>query len=104
MITLHDLYEQDDQGAVREAVVAFGARHLLRSGEPDAGPDWKWAERHFTCLIETIMGAAAPPAPGSGKPVVRRAENAAVGFLLAVSSQPDYRCPICVKQQGQAAR
>lgn len=103
MITLHDLYEQDGQGAVREAVVAFGARHPLRSGDPDSGTDWKWAERHFTCLIETIMGAAAPPPPGRGDGTVRRAENAAVGFLLAAGTRADYRCPICVKR-GQVPR
>ncbi|MEU9989204.1 hypothetical protein AB0E10_20900 [Streptomyces sp. NPDC048045] len=95
MITLHDVYEQGND-TVRAAVLAFGARHLTIL---DDGPDWKQAEKHFTSVVETIMGSSAPPPPGSTEGPVRRAENAAIGFLLAANSQPNYRCPICVKQR-----
>ncbi|MER5517442.1 pentapeptide repeat-containing protein [Streptomyces sp. NPDC002763] len=60
MITLHDVYKQGS-GAVKTAVLAFGARHPLNDAAPDAEPDWDQAEQHFTRLIETIMGAAVPP-------------------------------------------
>ena len=97
MITLHDVHEQGSD-AVKAAVLAFGARHRPDGAGPDAEPDWKWAERHFTHLIETIMGTAVPPKAGAAA-TVRRAENEAVGFLLAVNNRPDYRCPICARRQ-----
>ncbi|MFI6864346.1 hypothetical protein ACIBKZ_31385 [Streptomyces sp. NPDC050421] len=93
MITLHEVHEKGSE-AVKAAVLAFGARHPFGN----AGPDWKWAEKHFTYLIEAIMGPATPPQVGAA-PTVRRAENEAIGFLLAVNSQPNYRCPICVMRQ-----
>ncbi|PKV82852.1 hypothetical protein [Streptomyces sp. TLI_146] len=101
MITLHDVYEQGND-AVKAAVQSFGARHSRSPGVPDIEPDWKEAERHFTNIIETIMGSAAPPPPGSADGPVRRAENAAIGFLLAARVRGDYRCPICAKRQGAA--
>ncbi|MCX5250327.1 hypothetical protein OG895_34825 [Streptomyces sp. NBC_00201] len=101
MITLHDVYEQGSD-AVKAAVLAFGDRHRPRDASPDAEPDWKRAEKHFTSLIEVIMGTAAP-LQDSAADTVRRAENEAIGFLLAVNNHPDYRCPICVKQQGHPA-
>jgi hypothetical protein len=98
LITLHDVYERGND-TVKAAVLAFGARHPVRSDSPDAGADWKKAERHFTHVIETIMGSAAPPPPQSMEGPVRRAENAAIAFLLAANARPDYRCPICVQQR-----
>ncbi|MEU1408486.1 hypothetical protein ABZ471_40395 [Streptomyces sp. NPDC005728] len=95
MITLHDAYKEGSE-AVKAAVLSFGARHPLNGS--DAEPDWKRAERHFTYLIEDIMGTAAPP-QDSAAVTVHRAENEALGFLLAVNTRPDYRCPICVKRQ-----
>ncbi|MEU5958774.1 hypothetical protein [Streptomyces sp. NPDC047525] len=98
MITLHEVYEQGSD-TVKAAVTAFGARHPLRRGDgPNPEPDWKWAEKHFTYLIESIMGPAAPPQFGDTD-IVRRAENEAIGFLLAVNTQRNYRCPICRKQK-----
>ncbi|MFF3409039.1 hypothetical protein ACFYW8_23090 [Streptomyces sp. NPDC002742] len=97
MITLHEVYEQGSE-AVKAAVLAFGARHPLDGAEPDVEPNWKWAEKHFTHLIEVIMGTATPPQTGTTA-TVRRAENEAVGILLAVNGQPNYLCPICVKRQ-----
>ncbi|MGW2748102.1 hypothetical protein [Streptomyces sp. NPDC001450] len=97
MISLHDVYEQGSD-AVKAAVLAFGARHRPDGASPDAEPDWKCAEMHFTYLIEVIMGTAAPPQSGAAA-AVRQAENAAIDFLLAVNNRPDYRCPICVKRQ-----
>lgn len=97
MITLHEVHEQGAD-EVKRAVLAFGARHRLNADGQDTAPDWKWAELHFTQLIEVIMGAATPPEPGAAA-AVRRAQNAAIGFLLAVNTQADYRCPICVKRQ-----
>jgi hypothetical protein len=44
------------------------------------------------------MGTAAP-SQDSTAATVRRAENEAIGFLLAVNTRLDYRCPICVKRQ-----
>ncbi|MFJ4836369.1 hypothetical protein ACIP79_41730 [Streptomyces sp. NPDC088747] len=96
MITLHDVYEQGS-AAVKAAVESFGGRHPLEGVGWDAGPDWKRAEKHFTDLIAAIMGTAAPPQTGFAA-IVSRAENAAVDFLLAVNSRPDYRCPICAKE------
>ncbi|MCX4461406.1 hypothetical protein OOK58_01670 [Streptomyces sp. NBC_01728] len=97
MISLHDVFKEGTE-AVKAAVLAFGARHLndLRSGH--AEPNWKHAEKHFTYLIEGIMGAAAPQQPGAAA-TVRRAENEAIDLLLALHGVRDYRCPICVKQQ-----
>ncbi|MER0484604.1 hypothetical protein ABR737_40835 [Streptomyces sp. Edi2] len=95
MITLHEVHEQGSE-AVRAAVLAFGARHPLDG--PGAEPDWSWAEKHFTYLIEAIMGTAAPP-QNSAAAIVRRTKNEAIGFLLAVNTRPNYRCPICVKRQ-----
>lgn len=100
MITLHDVYKQGGE-ATRTAVLAFGARHPLDGDTPNAEPDWNRAERHFTRLIETIMGAATPPRD-SAAATVHRAENEAIGFLLSVSALPDYRCPICVMRQAPA--
>ncbi|MCX5357354.1 hypothetical protein OG864_00980 [Streptomyces sp. NBC_00124] len=97
MITLHEVHEQGSE-AVKAAVLAFGARHRPNGAGPDAEPDWKWAEKHFTYLIEDIMGSATPP-QASAAATVRRAENEVIGFLLAVNNRPDYRCPICVKRQ-----
>lgn len=97
MITLHEVYEQGSN-AVKAAVMAFGARHLVEGAAPGAEPDWKKAEQHFTCLIEVIMGTATPPKSGTWA-TVRRAEGEAVAFLLAVNNRADYRCPICVKQE-----
>ncbi|TWV41873.1 hypothetical protein FRZ03_20535 [Streptomyces misionensis] len=99
MITLHDVFQRGND-RVKAAVMAFGARHPISLADPESEPDWKKAEKHFTYLIEMIMGSAALPSPGSADGPVRRAENAAVGFLLAVNVQPDYRCPICVKMGG----
>lgn len=99
MITLHDVYEEGTD-TVKAAVLAFGTRHPASPGGPDTEPDWKQAERHFTNIVETIMGSTASPPSGSTDSPVRRAENAAIGFLLAVNTRPDYRCPICVKRQG----
>lgn len=96
MISLHDVYEQGNE-AVREAVRAFGDRHPTAL---DAEPDWKTTERHFTHLIEVIMGTAASPQTDPTD-IVRRAENEAVQLLLALQTVRRYRCPICVKQ-GQA--
>ncbi|WP_261958446.1 DUF6313 family protein [Streptomyces nigrescens] len=98
VITLHDVYEQGSE-AVKAAVLAYGARHPLDGA--DAEPDWSWAEKHFTYLIEAIMGTAAPP-QDSAAATVRRAKNEAIGFLLAVNTRPDYRCPICVKRQRRS--
>ncbi|MFE6838575.1 hypothetical protein ACFVFI_27515 [Streptomyces sp. NPDC057705] len=96
MISLHDLYEEGTE-AVKEAVRSFGARHPLTVG--GAEPDWKVAEKHFTHLIEVIMGTAAPaPAQTVAAASIRRAENEAVQLLLALHPVPDYRCPICVKR------
>ncbi|MFI2764287.1 hypothetical protein ACH5A3_36460 [Streptomyces echinatus] len=95
MITLHEVYEQGSDD-VKAAVRSFGARHLIPGVAPDE-PDWKRAEQHFTYLIEVIMGAAAP-LPAGTTDIVRRAEQEAIGFLLAVDLHTDYRCPICVKQ------
>lgn len=92
MISLHDLYEEGTE-AVKEAVQSFGARHSLAFGR--AEPDWKVAEKHFTHLIEVIMGTAAP-ARADTAASIRRAENEAVQLLLALHPVPDYRCPICV--------
>ncbi|WP_328876008.1 hypothetical protein OHT76_41305 [Streptomyces sp. NBC_00287] len=97
MISLHDVYEQGSD-AVKAAVHAFGARHRPQGAGPDAEPDWKWAEKHFTYLIEAIMGTAAAPQTGAAA-TVRQAENAAIDFLLAVNNRPDYRCPICIKRR-----
>ncbi|MFJ9417846.1 hypothetical protein ACIRPT_27360 [Streptomyces sp. NPDC101227] len=94
MITLHDVHEQGGE-AVKAAVLAFGARHLKASAETN----WDEAEKHFTHLIEAIMGTAPLP-QDSAAATVRRAENEAIGFLLAVNTRPNYRCPICVKQSG----
>lgn len=97
MITLHEVHEQGSE-AVKAAVLAFGARHPLDGAGPATEPDWKWAEKHFTYLIGAIMGTATP-LERRATTTVRRAENEAIGFLLAVNRQPDYRCPICVKRQ-----
>ncbi|MFF0398882.1 DUF6313 family protein [Streptomyces sp. NPDC005248] len=95
VITLHEVHEQGSE-AVKAAVLAFGARHPLNG--LSAEPDWGWAEKHFTSLIETIMGTAAP-LQDSAAATVHRAKNEAIGFLLAVNTRPDYHCPICVKRQ-----
>jgi hypothetical protein len=100
VITLHEVHKQDS-GDVKAAVVAFGARHPFDGAGPDAEPDWKWAEKHFTRLIEVIMGTAAL-AQGRGTDTVHRAENEAVQLLLTLNTVPDYRCPICVKQRRDA--
>lgn len=97
MITLHEVHEQGSE-AVKAAVLAFGASHPVDGVEPDAEPNWKWAEKHFTYLIEVIMGTATPPQTGATG-AVRRAENAAISFLLTVTNLPNYRCPICVKRR-----
>ncbi|MFJ8770152.1 hypothetical protein [Streptomyces clavifer] len=97
MITLHDVYEQGND-AVKEAVRAFGARHPLTTDTSATEPDWKAAEKHFTHLIEVIMGTAAPAQPDTSA-MIRLAENAAVQLLLALHTQPHYRCPICVKRR-----
>ncbi|MFJ8636429.1 hypothetical protein [Streptomyces sp. NPDC093568] len=97
MITLHEVHEEGSE-AVKAAVLAFGARHPLDGAGPDAQPDWKWAERHFTQLIMVIMGTAKPPQTRVTA-TVRRAETEAIGFLLAVSNRPNYLCPICVMRQ-----
>ncbi|WP_282798102.1 hypothetical protein [Streptomyces sp. CC224B] len=97
MIALHDVHEQGND-TVKAAVHAFGALHLTGLGGPDAEPDWKLAEKHFTQVIETIMGTAVPLSPGSRDGIVRRAENAAVGFLPAAHTR-HYRCPICTERQ-----
>ncbi|WP_225823868.1 hypothetical protein [Streptomyces naphthomycinicus] len=99
MITLHDVFQQGND-RVRAAVLAFGTRHPADFASPDSEPNWKKAEKHFTHIIEMIMGSAVLPPPDSADGPVRRAENAAVGFLLAVNVQPNYRCPICVKMDG----
>ncbi|MGW5931896.1 hypothetical protein ACWF2L_37515 [Streptomyces anulatus] len=92
MISLHEVHKYGSD-AVKAAVLAFGARH-----RPDgAEPDWKRAEKHFTYLIEIIMGEAGPLEAGAG--AVLQAENAAIDFLLAVNNRSDYRCPICIKRQ-----
>ncbi|MFD7875887.1 hypothetical protein ACFV5G_17595 [Streptomyces sp. NPDC059766] len=97
MISLHDVYVQGSD-AVKAAVITFGTRHPANHGDPISEPDWKQAEKHFTYLIEDIMGTAVPP-QASAAATVRRAENAAIDFLLAVNNRPNYRCPICVKRQ-----
>ena len=97
MITLHEVHEQGSE-AVKAAVLAFGTRHPLDRAAPDAEPDWGQAEKHFTHLIEAIMGTAVPPQTGPAA-TVRWAENEAIGFLLAVNTRPNYRCPICNKRQ-----
>ncbi len=101
MITLYDVNEQGND-AVKDAVLAFGARHP-GIGDADAEPDWKTAEKHFTQVIETIMGSTLPPSPGSTDGAVRRAENAAIGFLLAIATHTDFRCPICVKRRQRTS-
>ncbi|WP_329583109.1 hypothetical protein [Streptomyces sp. NBC_01361] len=99
MITLHDLYEEGND-RLTEAVQAFGARHPLRPDQPDAEPDWAQAEKHFTRLIEVLMGEAAPSPLDSGwTGLVRRTENEARQLLLTFNTVPGYRCPICVKQR-----
>ncbi|MFJ6901910.1 hypothetical protein [Streptomyces hokutonensis] len=95
MISLHEVHEQGGE-TVKAAVLAFGARHGDASGPV---PRWEQAEKHFTYLIETIMGTAAPPQTGIAA-TVRWAENEAIGFLLAVNNRPDYRCPFCIERQG----
>jgi hypothetical protein len=97
VITLHEVYEQGSD-AVKAAVRSFGGRHPVAGADPDAEPDWKKAEQHFTHLIEVIMGASASPFTGAAD-IVRRAEREAVGFLLAVDDPAGCRCPVCVKQQ-----
>ncbi|WP_331724034.1 hypothetical protein [Streptomyces sp. NBC_00005] len=96
MITLHEVYEQGTE-TVKEAVRSFGTRHPLGPATADAEPDWKLAERHFTSVIEVIMGTAALAQPDAAG-TVRRAENAARQLLLTLNTLPNYRCPICVKQ------
>ncbi|MFI1840378.1 hypothetical protein [Streptomyces olivaceoviridis] len=99
MITLHDLYKEGNDG-VKEAVQAFGARHPLKPDQPDAEPDWARAEKHFTRLIEVLMGEAAPsPLSKSRDGRVRRAENEARDLLLNLSTVAGYLYPICVKQR-----
>ncbi|MET8129593.1 hypothetical protein ABZV67_38830 [Streptomyces sp. NPDC005065] len=100
MITLHEAHKQNSE-AVKTAVLAFGARHPFDGAGPDGEPDWKWAEKHFTRLIEVIMGTAAL-AQTRGTDTVHRAENEAVQLLLTLNTVPRYRCPICVKQQRDA--
>ncbi|MFH8775975.1 MULTISPECIES: hypothetical protein [unclassified Streptomyces] len=97
MITLHEVYEQGNE-AVKEAVRAFGARHPLGPARSDAEPDWKTAEKHFTHVIEVIMGTAALAEPDTVG-TVRRAENVAVQLLLTLHTVRGYRCPICVKKR-----
>lgn len=96
MITLHEVYERGSV-SVKAAVLSFGARHL-HDAASGPEPDWKTAERHFTCLIERIMGNTMPQQPGVAA-IVRQAERHAVDFLLAVNNHPDYRCPMCVTRQ-----
>jgi hypothetical protein len=98
VITLHEVYEQGSNN-VKAAVRSFGARHPVSGVVPDAEPNWKEAERHFTQLIEVIMGNAAPLPTGTAD-TVRQAEREAVAFLLAVDNAARYRCPICVKQRS----
>ncbi|MFC9498397.1 hypothetical protein [Streptomyces sp. NPDC056982] len=99
MITLHDLHEEGND-RVKDAVLAFGARHPLKPDQPDTEPDWAHAERHFTYLIEVIMGEAAPPQLDDSRDgIVRRAQNEARQLLLTLNTLPGYRCPICVKQR-----
>ncbi|MFF3257866.1 hypothetical protein ACFYWO_01675 [Streptomyces sp. NPDC002932] len=97
MITLHDVHKQGSE-SVKTAVLMFGARHPLNNTIRDAGTDWDQAEQHFTLLAETIMGAAT--AQDGAAATVRRAENEAINFLLAVSNLSNYRCPICVRRQA----
>ncbi|MCW8382433.1 hypothetical protein [Streptomyces justiciae] len=97
MITLHEAYEQGSDD-VKAAIQAFGASHPSTVPTPGATPpepDWKTAEKHFTQLTEVIMGAAIPEQPDRPS-IVRRAEQEAVAFLLAVTQQTNFRCPICV--------
>lgn len=96
MITLHEAYEQGSDD-VKAAIQAFGASHP--STEPTLGgtpsePGWKTAEKHFTQLTELIMGATIPEQPDRTS-IVRRAEREAIAFLLAVTQQTNFRCPIC---------
>ncbi|MEU6655957.1 hypothetical protein ABZ904_43025 [Streptomyces sp. NPDC046900] len=95
MISLHEVFERGTD-AVKSAVLAFGARHLPDAVGLNTEPDWKQAEKHFTQLIEVIMGSAATRQPGVAA-TVRRAENEAIGLLLAFNTVPNYRCPICIK-------
>ena len=97
MITLHQVFEQGTE-AVKDAVLAFGARHPLAASPADSEPDWKTAEKHFTHLIEVIMGTTALAQPDSAG-TIRRAENEAVQLLLVLATLPNYRCPICVKRR-----
>ncbi|MFF5304852.1 hypothetical protein ACFY5F_36390 [Streptomyces sp. NPDC013161] len=97
MITLHEVYEQGTE-PVRQAVQAFGDRHPLTPADANAEPDWKTAEKHFTHLVEVIMGTAALRQPHPAG-TIRRAENEAVQLLLTLNTVPNYRCPICVKQR-----
>ncbi|MCX4429879.1 MULTISPECIES: hypothetical protein [Streptomyces] len=100
MITLHEVHKRDGED-VKAAVLAFGARHPFDGARPDAEPDWKWAEKHFTRLIEVIMGTAAL-AQTRSTDTVHLAEDEAVQLLLTLNTVPRYRCPICVKQQRDA--
>ncbi|MFC8350936.1 hypothetical protein [Streptomyces sp. NPDC057280] len=97
MITLHEAFEQGSAD-VKAAIQAFGASHQSTEPEsecPPPEPDWKTAEKHFTQLTEVIMGAAIPHRPDRTS-IVRRAEHEAIAFLLAVTQQTNFRCPICV--------
>ncbi|MFD5430373.1 hypothetical protein, partial [Streptomyces sp. NPDC127084] len=90
-------YEQGTE-TVRQAIQAFGDRHPLTPADANADPDWKIAEKHFTHLVEVIMGTAAL-GQSNAAGTIRRAENEAVQLLLTLNTVPNYRCPICVKQQ-----
>jgi hypothetical protein len=94
--TLHEVYEEGGD-ELKAAIAAFGARHPT-DAEPGCEPDWKQAQKHFVQLVETIMKDVPPPPHIDAAGTVRRAEDAAIGFLLAVHQRRGYRCPVCVLQ------
>ena len=94
MRTLHEVYEQGND-TVKAAIATFGSLHPV-DASPGCEPDWKQSEKHFVQLVEAIMKNVSPTSGNGAAETVRRAENAVIGFLLAV--EPGYRCPICVRQ------
>ncbi|MFD9905751.1 hypothetical protein [Streptomyces sp. NPDC059063] len=99
MITLHELFRHGGDRPV--AVSAFGRLHPKPgSAAPDAAqpgpePDWKLAEAHFRQSQILLMQRPKAPAGSRASHRERRAENAAVGLLLALAPAAGHHCPVC---------